>query len=382
MRHFLTTFLISAGLSFSFIPSPSFAKTPPEVLEPYKKYTSALESNDKKKAAIYAYHAWEAAENLIGDAKITGDLAQNFSLLKPRNLENKSADNFVKQAFERSIELAKFHESDAEVIEVQRRVDFLNWVAGRNISVGNAYSLWSLEKRIDELGLNGSTFHAECKALTAQNYFTKKNWSKTIELGEEALTIFNSSDDGVVSYLRYVTPVYLALAYEEKKENITAALTYQKLIMDLDAHNAHDNDVSGRAYAEWLRLRDEVLKGNSQDPRLQSIREFRVPDGRTQELSPLVRQPPVFPRSFSRGSKSGAVKVLFDIDAEGFVINPKIVASTNKALHNPSFEAIKGWRYTPNIPLKERQGIQTRIRFDLTSETGRKLPVAEMKSRG
>ena len=381
MRHFLTALFVSAGLSFSFVPTPSFAKTPPEVLEPYKKYTSALESKNKSKAAQYAYEAWEAAEELIGDAKITGDLAQNLALLKPRNLNDKSADKIVKRAFERSIALAKFYESDSDGIELQRRVDYLNWVAAEKISVSNAHSLSALEDRIKELGFAGSTFHAECKALTAQNFYAKKNWDKTIENGEAGLEMFDTADDGVVSYLRYLTPIYLALAYEEKKDDIKAVQTYQKLITDLDAHDAHDNVVSGKAYAEWLRLRDEVLKEYPDDPRVESIRSFRVPDGRSKELLPLVRRPALFPKSFSAGSKSGKVIILYDIDAEGYVINPKIKASSNKSLHKPSLEAIKAWRYTPNIPLENRQGLETGIRFDLSSRGGRLLPLGEMVSR-
>jgi len=377
----LTTFLISAGLSFSFIPSPSFAKTPPEVLEPYKKYNSALQAKEKSKAAQYAYEAWQAAEELIGDAKITGDLAQNLSLLQPRNLKKKSADKIVKQAFERSIALAKFYEDDFESIELQRRVDYLNWVSGKKISASDAYSLKALENRIKELGLTGTTFHAECRALSAQNFYTKKNWDKVIENGEIAIEIFESANDGVVSYLRYLTPVYLALSYEEKKDSIKAVQTYQKLITDLDAHDAHDNVVSGKAYAEWLRLRDEVLEEYPDDPRVKSIRSFRVPEGRTKELLPLVRLPPVFPKSFAASSKSGAVEIRYDIDAEGYVINPKVIASSNKVLHKPSLKAIDGWRYTPNIPLEERQSLETTIRFDLSSAGGRLFPRGEMESR-
>ena len=185
----------------------------------------------------------------------------------------------------------------------------------------------------------------------------------------------------MVSYLRYVAPVYLALAYEEKKEDVEAVLVYQKLIVDLDEQGAHNNNVSGKAYAEWLRLRDNVIKENPDDPRVESIQNFRVPDGRNQELLPLIRLPPKFPPSFSRGSNSGVVKLAYDIDAEGFVTNPKIVASTDVRLHKPSIEAINGWRFTPNIPLEDRQSLETSLKFDLRSETGRIFPVGELVPR-
>ena len=117
------------------------------------------------------------------------------------------------------------------------------------------------------------------------------------------------------------------------------------------------------------------------DPRAKEVVNFVVPDGRAKELSPLIRKPPVFPKSFLRGNKSGFVKVEFNIDANGYVVDPVILSSTKESLHKPTLEALKGWRYTPNLPDARRQDIKTTIRFDLRNRSGRRLKDGEEKSR-
>lgn len=357
------------------------AKTPPEVIEPYKAYVAAIESGDEALAVTAAHEAWQAAETLMGETKTTGDLATNYAMLDPDKFKGKFATKEIKKAFERAIELAQLHTQDASEIELQRRVDYLNWIARKNEGPSQSYGLKALSKRVAELGFQGTSFEAESAGLKAQDYWINKKWKKAIEAGERSLSIFDSANDNVISVVRYFVPVYLAKAYEERKDPIKAALTYQKLITDLDKFNAHDNVVSGTAYGEWLRLRDEILADNSADPRIASIRDYKVPDGRTADLQPLVRQPPFFPPAFSRGSKSGTVVFAFDIDAEGYVENAKIVSSTDKRLHDAARESLKLWRYTPNIPEEDRKGLETKIRFDLASRTGRVFPQGILKAR-
>lgn len=357
------------------------AKTPPEVIEPYKAYLAAVQKDDKKVAASMAYQAWKAAESLMGDSRTTGDLASNYALLNPSKYKNKPATKEISEAFKRSIDLAALHTDNASEIELQRRVDYLNWIASKDYNPGKSYGLDDLSERIALLGFKRSSFEGESEGLKAQDYWIKQKPKKVIEYGERSLLIFDEADDNLVSVIRYLVPVYLAKAYEEKKDPIKAALTYQKLITDLDKFNAHDNTVSGTAYGEWLRLRDEILEDESDDPRVASIKGFKVPAGRTAELEPLIRMPPVFPSSFTQGINSGAVEFVFDIDAEGYVDNAVIVASTDTRLHEASRESLKLWRYTPNIPEDERKGLKTKIRFDLASASGRILPQGEMRAR-
>jgi hypothetical protein len=69
---------LSLGLALS-LTGFAQAKTPPEVLKSYKAYKTAIKEKNSKEASEQAYSAWQKAEELIGDSRVTGDLADNFA---------------------------------------------------------------------------------------------------------------------------------------------------------------------------------------------------------------------------------------------------------------------------------------------------------------
>lgn len=362
------------------------AKTPKEVLEPYKAYRVALEADNRKEAADQAYKAWQRAEDLMGDTKTTGDLASNFAELRPSFVKDKTAWKLVMKAHKRAIDLASLYTDEPDLVEIDRRTKYLAWLIP-NIAKGVAgaadrkYSPKRLRSRIVELGLEGSTFEAESLAFSAQAAMMNKDWNDTRRDSVAALKLFETRTDGISSVYEYAVPIYLARAYSEQDFPIDAALTYQALMTKLETRGGHKNALSGEAYGEWLRLRDEVAKMETDDHRVSEVVNFTVPSGRQAELSPLIRKPPVFPKSFLRGSKSGFVKVKFNIDINGRFINPVITSSTNKSLHDPTLKSLKEWRYTPNLPEAKSQDVEVTIGFDLRGRTGRRLPDGEEMSR-
>ncbi len=362
------------------------AKTPKEVLEPYKAYRVALKADDKKLAAEKAYEAWQIAEEMMGDSKTTGDLAQNFAEVSPNYLYEKQAWKKVVKAYQRSIDLSSLYETDPEGVEIDRRTRYLTWLVSsvsKRSSKGweKKYGPEKLNQRIAEFGLSGSTFDAESRAFQAQIAMHDEDWSETESHSKSAMALFDARTDGIFSVYEYAVPIYLARAYAETDRPVDAALTYQAMMTKLETVGAHDNPISGESYAEWLRLRDEIISENDPDPRAQQVVDFTVPVGRTEELLPLIRKPPKFPSGFLRGSKSGFVRVKFNVDESGHVMNPVITSSTNEKLHKPTLESLKGWRYTPNLSDAKSQNVETKIRFDLTSQTGRRLPYGEEKPR-
>ena len=362
------------------------AKTPKEVLEPYKAYRTALAADQKKDAANYAYKAWQQAEDLMGDTETTGVLAINFAELKPQYINEKRAWKLIMKAYKRSIDLAPLSEEDPDEVEIDRRAKYLTWMIP-NLSPkipgasDKSYSAKRLNARIEELGLKGTTFDAESMAFRAQAAMMKQDWDEVQSHSLAALEIFDTRADTIASIYEYAVPIFLARAYSEQDQPIEAALIYQGLMTKLEKRGGHANPISGDAYAEWLRLRDEIAEMKTDDPRAIDVVSFVVPSGRANELLPLIRKPPAFPASFRRGSKSGFVKIRFNVDINGRVVNPVIYSSTKKSLHEPALDCLKAWRYTPNLPEARSRNVETMIRFDLLSGTGRRLKYGEEKPR-
>lgn len=381
--------LLAVGLALSFGLSSGVtatAKTPPEVLKPYKAYRAALKAEQKEEAAKFAYEAWQTAEEFMGADKTTGDLAVNFAALAPKYMDDRVAWEKVMKAHKRGIDLSNLSGADAAEIEIDRRIKYLAWVIP-NVSTkissarSKKYDVDQLKAKVEEFGLKGTTFEAEAYALAAQRAMISKDWKDAVTQSTQAITCFDARTDNLFSLYEYAVPIYLARGYSEQDMLIDAALTYQELMDKLETSGGHKNVISSDAFGEWLRLRDEVAKLDTSDPRTQQVTSYTVPTGREKELSPLLRKPPVFPARFLRGSKSGFVRVKFNVDIEGHVVDPIITSSTNKGLHDATLEALEGWRYTPNLPEARSRDIETTIRFDLRGRGGKRFEDGEEKSR-
>lgn len=81
-------------------------------------------------------------------------------------------------------------------------------------------------------------------------------------------------------------------------------------------------------------------------------------------LSPIIRIEPQYPpRCLDRG-KEGSAMVEFDITAEGAVINPRIVSTSDRCFnHRFLLEAVSRWRYSP--PGKLVRGQRTTLTFKI-----------------
>lgn len=371
--------LLAIGLALTLGMSAQ-AKTPKEVLEPYKAYRVALDSKELGVAADKAYEAWQQAEELIGDAKITGDLASNFADLEPRVLDNRSAVKEVVTAYKRSIDLSHLHGDLAADVEIQRRIDFLAWALQfRNVKQGKDYNTDALRNLIEQQGWSGTTYDGDMLSLKAQNAFYDRDWKSAEKHALAAMKVYDQASDNLVSYFKYVVPIFYAKSLAEMNRPVEATLAYQNLMDALETDAGHDNPVSDVTYAQWLALKERVLKEASDDPRITDIMEYEIPSKRKELIAPLERIPPKFPKRFLRGNHSGYVKLKFDVNAEGKVTNPIVTASTNDKLDDAALESVKKWRYTPGIPAEDGKDIETTIRFDLQDENGRYLPLQKLK---
>ena len=98
------------------------------------------------------------------------------------------------------------------------------------------------------------------------------------------------------------------------------------------------------------------------------------------DLAPINRVPPVFPARFAQGNVSGYCRVRFDINPEGRPFNVDTTICTDRQLKAPTIKSVRKWRYTPQVedgrPVS-RSDLETLIRFDLTDEQRKLLPLPD-----
>lgn len=85
------------------------------------------------------------------------------------------------------------------------------------------------------------------------------------------------------------------------------------------------------------------------------------PAGIDQEARALVQTSPSYPNEMRGKKVEGAVTLIFVVDANGKVENPKVETSTHKAFESPALAAVRKWKFEPGIRAGERVASKKRI---------------------
>lgn len=82
----------------------------------------------------------------------------------------------------------------------------------------------------------------------------------------------------------------------------------------------------------------------------------------------LFQRPPRYPPELREQGRQGTVTLLFTVDTDGRVIDPKVERSTDPAFEKPALDAVRQWRFEPG----ERKGekVPFRMRIPITFNAG------------
>jgi len=357
---------MTIGLAIAFT-GIAHAKTPPEVLKPYKDYRAALESGDDKSASKYAYEAWQKAETLIGDSKITGDLALNFAKIKSENKKIR------KKAFQRSMELVSYYNEDVETIYLERGIDMMNF-HHRNGYKGLAYNLAKdLSEYAETNQLNSSTFYGEALTYRA-GYLASKGKHEQVELiASQALDAFKKRADGIETVQPVIANLYQGYGFEGQNKSMEAALSYQKVMEALDGIQADDHPLAAKALGRWTQMRGVLVsEGRLEEAESKGLCKCWPYDvERNENIKPIKRVPPKMPRN---AWVSGFSIVKFNLSDEGRPVDEEILVSWPEGLYEKSsLVSLRRWEYTPRTAGEkdvDRQGLISTISYRLTDRSG------------
>ena len=368
--------------------SPARAQTPPQVLNHYKAYTAALEAGDREDAIQAAKKAWMASEKLLGDHKTTGDLAFNYAELTS-GLQNERAYNDFMSAYNRSIELASFHDKNAISLELERHtrrivlgLSVSKYRNGRMEMGGRRNYLDSMKKALEDYDRTEGIFAADYEVLNARYYQYKRQYRASVKAGKRAERLYQKLGNPKESPFEYALPIYLAKTYEKDGQSVQALLQYQKAMQ-----TKYDNDIARKHAAEgksnWLRLfydlEDKGLRAEMDAAGVCTECEPQIV-GEGQPI-PVYRVPAITP---AKADVSGEVVLIFDLNAEGRVINPRIAASTGKMFDEAVLDIVKSWRYSKSRSDNDsslRKNLVVKSLFEMRSGKGRLFKSGKLKEK-
>lgn len=348
------------------------AKTPPEVLKPYKEYRAALKNGDTSEALKHAYLAWQKSEELLGDVKITSDLAQNYGLIKNTNKDKKIRKQ-QEVALKRSWELSSEYGAEASNMHLERGVYLMNFYQINNNSLKSFNTAKKLSKYAEENSLITSTFYGETLTQQAGFYASKANHEKAEAIAKKALEAFSQSTDDIVTPIPMLANLYQGYGLEGQNKSMEAALSYQKVMETLDGIGPDEHPLAAKALGRWSHMRAVLGKeGKLEEAENQGLCKCWPYDKpRNESLKPVKRVPPKMPR---KAYVSGFSIVQFDVDDSGATTNPEILVSWPKDLYEKSsLQSLAKWEYTPRTAEEtdaDRQGLVSTIRYILTDRSG------------
>ena len=92
------------------------------------------------------------------------------------------------------------------------------------------------------------------------------------------------------------------------------------------------------------------------------------------DAQPIVRIPPIMP---PRTERSGHCVLRFDVSASGEPYNIQPTFCSEKLFSRPSIKSVTNWKYKPKVQgglAVTRNGVVTRISFNLADENGNLIP--------
>jgi len=350
----IKTFLIIIFMSGCY--GPAYAKTPPEVLNPYKAYRAALEKGDKKTAFKKAKEAWRAAESIIGDEKITGDLAANFAAQDTWGHYTYQDYKDRLKAWRRAAELAHFHSNSPAEVELERRFELIEHTFtltkirgdGKKIKGGNANEFSQMENALDRLGKRGSTLEGDMEVLRARNAELKRKYKKALASSEKALAIYENANDGIITQYKPMARLYRANALSKVDRDLEALIAYQDLMKSLKDELHPGHTMIRTAFSRWILIRADLeKKGRLVEAKKAGLCHcwpFKYYDERSK---PIYRVEPQYYYQnntltrVNQTAEAGMLQVEYDLDRTGSPTNIRFLGSPKRALSKPFKEDLR-----------------------------------------
>lgn len=379
-RQVMKPLLATVAIAITVLsPLQSSAKTPDEILKPYRSYMSALKAGNKDRAEDYARKTYKAAKtHLKDDDPLIATLAHNWA--------DQTDDTDQKiDLYRQAIELTPAASDDDLVTLAQR------WVAlGQAHALRPSSSVKQIKAAFVDISkgwefmevssLQNTTFGGEMMVLKGWVAASDDKENLALEWYNRADTVFSGPDHTYFSLLEYTNKVLRGNTLIMYDRNIEGAIALQDVMQNLEGDLPVDHPYVQQAFHGWLFARGKIEQsGQTKTAEQAGVCKCWPYDEMSENAPiPLLRVPPIMPPS---ARKLAAVMVRFDVTAEGVPKDIEVLGYTQKLFVKPTVRSVKKWQYdvSDELESEDLKGITTTITFRLTDERGEILPAPPMQ---
>ena len=358
----------ASALALVFLPLGAHAKTPPEVMEPYRAYVAAQKAGDTAAMEASALEAWKASEKALGDHKLTGRLAMNYGA----TFRDSKATKAHAKALERSRDLALLEDEDQGSAYMMRGLEAAAawgeidaWrKAGKSADALVAYA--------EENGLTDSTFYGEALTMQAAGLIKRRRAEDAAVAAQKALRVFEGTSDGIVTAAPLQARLYVGYEKESDDDMLGAALEYQSIMETVDGVEYGKYPLVDTALGRWIHMRGALrAEGKLEEAEQAGLCQCWPYDKpRNESVQPIKRVPPVMPRY---AAQSGYVVFEYDLTDDGTPTGIKVITAWPSYYEEPALKAVEKYEYSPRTTAEtdaDRTNIVSTVRFMLTDEHG------------
>ncbi|WP_165744118.1 energy transducer TonB [Pseudoalteromonas sp. Z9A6] len=327
--------------------------------------TTALASQASDPQAVFtqAYQSYLAAVKANKNVQQTAKLAYTSG----KTVYGKSSDNTANLA----INYAKAIKGFADELNEQRytlyneahtilaanhgkqSIETVDALLGKANYTTSAYQAANLLEQVIEIAKtqNNPKFVADMK-LEAATLLARKHSSKKYR---EAKNYLEEADEYYQenlpeNSLERIKADFLMASFAEGRKKYNQAIErLNRIVTVFDTNLNFDHSAELSAHSKLIGLYEKQGKSEEATKHCLAIAKM-VPWKESQEQTPLYRVNPKYPVNKARSSTDGSVVMEFEVDAAGFVKNPKVLSSEGgRAFEKSAKAALEQWRYAPKF---------------------------------
>jgi TonB family protein len=157
--------------------------------------------------------------------------------------------------------------------------------------------------------------------------------------------------------------------YEVSSKHYKKAKQYLlKALATFENPDEPSSKIELSTHAHLVRVYEEL--GDRESATKHSLAIGRMtPFESTQSYFPIYKKAPVYPKSALRRGKEGYVILEFDVDENGFIREPRVIATKGgKIFEQPSLDVVKTFRYAPRFIDGQAvvvNGVQNKLTFSI-----------------